>query len=59
MKREIETAISELIEAWETPDSPEAFAGAMYQLKRVYRAEMNARPQRKPRRARKISLHNT
>jgi hypothetical protein len=36
MKLEIERAIREALEAWETPDSPEAFAGAMYQLKQIY-----------------------
>jgi hypothetical protein len=36
MKPEIERAIKEVLEAWETPDSPEALAAAIYQLKREY-----------------------
>lgn len=40
MKKEIERAMREVLEAWETPDSPEAFAGAIYQMKRVYMAQV-------------------
>jgi hypothetical protein len=47
MKPEIERAMREVIEAWETPDSPEAFAGAMYQMKRVYRAAVEDAKSRK------------
>ena len=39
MKPEIERAMREVLEAWETPDSPESFAAAIYQMKRVYMAE--------------------
>lgn len=39
MKPEIKRAIREALEAWETPDSPEAMVGAMYQLKRTYETE--------------------
>jgi hypothetical protein len=42
MKKEIERAIRELLEAWETPDSPEALAAAIYQMKRIYMAEVIA-----------------
>jgi len=42
MKKEIRTAIREVIEAWDEPDSPEAFACAMYALKRVYRRHEEA-----------------
>lgn len=42
MKKEIERAMKEVLEAWETPDSPEALAAAMYQMKRIYRAEVAA-----------------
>jgi hypothetical protein len=49
MKPEIERAMREVIEAWECPDSPEAFAGAMYQLKRIYEKETRRNtPQRRP-----------
>jgi len=59
MKPEIERAMREVIEAWETPDSPEAFAGAMYQLKRVHRAAVEeAKSRKKPGRPRKHSRHN-
>ena len=36
MKPELKRAIKEVLEAFETPDSPEALVGAMYQLKRIY-----------------------
>lgn len=39
MKPEIERAIREVLEAWETPDSPEAMVGAMYQPRRTYETE--------------------
>lgn len=42
MKEEIERAMKEVLEAWETPDSPEALAAAMYQMKRIYRVEVAA-----------------
>lgn len=38
MKPEIERAIREVLEDWETPDSPEALAASIYQLRRVYNA---------------------
>ena len=36
MKPEIERAMREVLEAWDTPDSPEAMVAAIYQMKRVY-----------------------
>ena len=52
MKPEIKRAIQEVIEAYETPDSPEAMVGAMYQLRRAYdtetrRIKTRRRPQAK------------
>lgn len=43
MKQELRQAIKEVLEAWETPDSPEAFACAMYQLRRIYLSDLKAR----------------
>ena len=40
MNPEIECAIREVLEAWETPDSPEALVSAIYQMKRVYMAQV-------------------
>ena len=40
MKPEIERAMREVLEAWETPDSPEALACAIYQMKRIYMAQV-------------------
>ena len=40
MKPEIERAMREVLEAWETPDSPEALACAIYQMKSIYMAEV-------------------
>ena len=40
MKPEIERAMREVLEAWETPDSPEALATAIYQMKRIYMAQV-------------------
>ena len=40
MKPEIERAMREVLEAWETPDSPEALVAAIYQMKQVYMAEV-------------------
>lgn len=55
MKPEIERAMREVLEAWETPDSPEALAAAIYQMKRIYRAEVavdrNKRKVGRPRKA--------
>jgi hypothetical protein len=42
MKPEIERAMREVLEAWETPDSPEALVCAIYQMKRIYMAEVGA-----------------
>jgi hypothetical protein len=39
MNRQEKQAIKEVIDGYFTPDSPEAFAGAMYQLKRIYENE--------------------
>jgi hypothetical protein len=44
MKPEIKRAIQEVLEAWETPDSPEAMVGAMYQLRRTYDTETSQIP---------------
>lgn len=40
MKLEIERAMREVLEAWETRDIPEALASAIYQMKRVYMAQV-------------------
>lgn len=40
MKPEIERAMREVLEAWGTPDSPEALACAIYQMKRIYMAQV-------------------
>lgn len=40
MKPEIERAMREVLEAWETPDSPEALSCAIYQMKRIYMAQV-------------------
>ncbi len=54
MTPETERAIREVLEAYETPDSPEALACAMYQLKRVHKASLKADgPRRDPSRPRK------
>ena len=42
MKPEIERAMREVLEAWETPDSHEALACAIYQMKRIYMAQVLA-----------------
>ena len=42
MKLEIERAMREVLEAWETPDSPEALVCAIYQMKRIYMAQVIA-----------------
>lgn len=42
MKKEIERAMREVLEAWETPDSPEALACAIYQMKRIYMEQVIA-----------------
>ena len=42
MNSEIERAMREVLEAWETPDSPEALVSAIYQMKRVYMAKVIA-----------------
>ena len=42
MKPEIERAMREVLEAWETPDSPEALVSAIYQMKRIYMAAVLA-----------------
>ncbi len=59
MKPEIERAMREVLEAWETPDSPEAMAGAIYQMKRIYMAAVvDSLSRKKPGRPRKPSRHN-
>lgn len=48
MKPEIERAMREVLEAWEMPDSPEALVSAIYQLRRIYNAELaKKKPARK------------
>jgi hypothetical protein len=37
MNKEIAEAIAEVLEAYFTPDSPEALACAIYQLRKVYK----------------------
>jgi len=54
VKPEIERAMREVLEAWETPDSPEALACAIYQMKRIYMAEV-IRGLNKPRRKKRPS----
>jgi hypothetical protein len=49
MKLEIERAMREVLEAWETPDSPEALVAAIYYMNRIYMAEV-ASDLRKPKR---------
>jgi hypothetical protein len=44
MKKKIEQAILAALEAWETPDSPEAFAIAMQELKNAYMDEIMEGP---------------
>jgi hypothetical protein len=44
-------AVKEVIEEYESPESPEGFACAMYQLKRIYN-ETNQIPRRRPQRRR-------
>jgi hypothetical protein len=40
MKQEIERAMREVLEAWEKPEGPESLAAAIYQMKRIYMAEV-------------------
>ena len=57
MNPEIERAIREVLETWETPDSPEALVAAIYQMKRVYMAQFIAglnKPVRKSRKTTKV-----
>jgi len=44
MKKEIERAMREVLEAWESPTSESGLdiGGAIYQLKRIYMAEVMA-----------------
>jgi hypothetical protein len=59
MKPEIERAMREVLEAWETPDSPEALACAMYQMARIYKAAVIEQAKEQTRRElRKHSRHN-
>lgn len=59
MKPEIERAMREVLEAWETPDSPEALVCAIYQMKRIYMAAVvDSLSRKKPGRPRKRSRHN-
>ena len=56
MNPKIKRAIQEVLEAWETPDSPEAMVGAMYQLRRTYDTETNQR--RRTQRRRPQAAHH-
>jgi hypothetical protein len=38
------TAIRELLDAWDTPDSPELLTYAIYQLQRIYRSSTTKKP---------------
>jgi len=59
MKLEIERAMREVIEAYEYPDSPEAFAGAIYQLKRIYENETRRQtPELRPKTTRRAESAN-
>jgi hypothetical protein len=59
MKPEIERAMREVLEAWETPDSPEALVCAIYQMKRIYMAAVvDSLNRKKLGRPRKHSRHN-
>ena len=40
MKNEIERAMKEVLEAWERPDNQEDLVCAIYQMKRIYMAEV-------------------
>jgi hypothetical protein len=55
MTTDLKRAIREVIEAWESPDSPEEMAGAIYQLRRTYKEALDAddekRRRKKPQRA--------
>lgn len=51
MNPDLDRAIRELLEAWETPDSPESLAFAIYQLKRIHRANSNKPKVGRPRKA--------
>ena len=55
MKLEIERAMREVLEAWETPDSPEALVSAIYQMKRVYMAQVIAGLNKPVRKSRKTT----
>jgi hypothetical protein len=51
MKPEIERAMREVLEAWETPDSPEALTSAIYRMKEVYmQGVIDSLPRKKQRR---------
>lgn len=55
MKPEIERAMREVLEAWETPDSPEALISAIYQMKRIYMAQVIADLNKPVRKSRKLT----
>ena len=54
MNPEIERAMREVLEAWETPDSPEALISAIYQMKRIYMAQVIADLNKPVRKSRKL-----
>ena len=59
MNRQEKQAIKEVIDGYFTPDSPEAFAGAMYQLKRIYENETRRQtPELRPETTRRAESAN-
>ena len=38
------TAIQEVLDAWDTPDSPELLTYAIYQLQQIYRSSTTKKP---------------
>ena len=55
MNQEIESAMREVLEAWEMPDSPEALVAAIYQMKRIYMAQVIADLNKPVRKSRKLT----
>jgi hypothetical protein len=49
MNKDLQKAIEDVIDAFEVPDSPEAFVFAMYYLKMIYEREMKTKNNKKPR----------
>jgi hypothetical protein len=55
MTTDLQRAIREVIEAWDSLDSPDEMAGAIYQLRRTYKEALDVddekRRRKKPQRA--------